>query len=183
MAFPSQHASKIWNKLYTVLIPDQVTLNVGYVKKFGTHVTGNKVVDDMLSKNQTQVMIPVATMLEYFEDGIEIQIPSRDDMIAMHKDMEAYLAEWRDHIKYDINTDLLQHKVFILSLEKLSKHIYEKAKPRELVDNLFKKQTFGLLNPLAQIAEDKREVHKPDYEGISKLVRTKAAPNKPTGRF
>lgn len=183
MSFPSQFATKIWDKLYVVLIPDQVTLDSGYLKKFGTHVTGDKKIDEMLSKNQTRVMIPVITILQYFEDGIEIQIPSRDDMIQMHKDMEGYLGEWREQLKYALNVDIHQNKEFLISLEKLSKHIYEKAKPKELVDNLFKKQTFGLLNPLARDAEEKRDVHKPDYEGISKLVRSKAAPNKPTGRF
>lgn len=183
MSFPSQYATKLWDKLYTVLIPDQVTLNTGYIKKFGTHVTGDKKVDDMLARNQTRVMIPVIQILVYFEDGVEIQIPSREDMIQMHKDIEGYLSEWRDQIKYALNLDLHNNKELLLSLEKLSKHIFEKAKPRELVENLFKKQTFGLLNPLALLEEERREVHKPDYEGISRLVRSKAAPNKPTGRF
>lgn len=182
MSFPSQYATKLWDKLYVVLIPDQVTLSAAYIKKFGTHVTGHKQVDDMLSKNQTRVMIPVIRILEYFEDGIEIQIPSREDMIQMHKDMEGYLGEWREQLKYALNVDLHNNKDFLLSLEKLSKHIFEKAKPRELIDNLFQKKTFGLLNPLAQVEEQKREVHKPDYEGISRLVRSKSG-NTPTGRF
>jgi len=181
MSFASQHASKIWNKLYVVLIPDQVTLEKGYIQKFGTHVTGNKQVDEMLSKNQTRVMIPVIKILEYFEDGIEVQIPSREDMIQMHKDMEAYLAEWRDHIKFDINLSVNQNKELLLALEKLSKHIYEKARPRELIDNLFLSKRIGIVNPLQQVAEQKKEVVKPDYEGIGRLVRSKTP--KPQGRF
>lgn len=183
MSFPSVYATKLWDRLYDCRIPDQLTLSAGYLKKFGTHVTGNKTVDSMLATNKTHVKITVITILGYFEDGIEIEIPSREDMIQMHKDMEGYLGEWREHIKYDINLDLHKNKEFLLSLEKLSKHIFEKAKPKELVDNLFKKQSFGLVNPLAQIEEEKREVVKPDYDGISRLVRSKSATNKPNGRF
>lgn len=183
MSFASQYATKLWDRLYDARIPDQLTLSPAYLKKFGTHVTGDKNVDAMLSTNKTHVRITVITILQYFEDGIEVEIPSREDMIQMHKDMEGYLGEWRDHIKYDINLDLHRNKEFLLSLEKLSKHIFEKAKPRELIDNLFQKRTFGLINPLAQIEEERREVQKPDYDGISKLVRSKSAPNKPTGRF
>lgn len=182
MAFPSQFATKLWDKLYDVLVPDQMTLDAGYIKKFGTYVTGNKKVDEMLSRSKTHVKIPVIKVLEYWEDGMEVEILSREDMIQMHKDMEGYLAEWRDHLKYAVNNDLHGHKDLILSLEKLSKHIFERAKPKEIVDNLFKKQTFGIVNPLAKNEEEKRTIEKPDYEGISRLVRSKSG-TPPTGRF
>jgi len=181
MPFVSKYAPVIWNRLYTVLIPDQVTLSKDYIKKFGVYVTGNKEVDEMLSKNQTCVMIPIATILEYFENGVEIQIPSRQDMIQIYKDIEAYLEEWREHIKYDINLPLQQHKDLILALEKLSKHIYEKIRPKELVDNLFRKEKIGIINPLQKIQEEEKEVVKPDYEGIGKLIRSRI--NKPVSRF
>ena len=182
MAFSSVFATKLWDKLYNVLVPDQMTLNTGYIKKFGAHVTGNKKVDDMLTKSKTHVKIPVVRILEYWEDGMEIEIPDRADMIQMHKDMEGYLSEWREHLKFAVNNDLNGNKDFLLSLEKLSKHIFERAKPKEIVDNLFKKQSFGLVNPLARNDEEKREIQKPDYEGISRLVRSKSGPP-PTGRF
>lgn len=181
MSFPSIYSHLIWNKLYTVLIPDQLTLSKDYLSKFGTHVTGNKEVDNMLSTNLTTVMIPVAKILEYFDNGVEIHIPSREDMIRIHKDIELYLGEWRDHIKFDINLSLSEHKTLILSLEKLSKHVYDKAKPLELLDNLFLKKKLGLFNPLQRIEEQAKQSNsKADYEGISALVRTKT---KPTSRF
>lgn len=182
MSFPSLHAPKIWNRLYTVLIPDHLTLNAEYVRRFGTHSTGNKRYDHMVSTNFTTVKIPIASILAYFEDGAEIQIPSREDMLQMHKDIELYLQEWKDHIKYDINSSLQEHKKMILSLEKLSKTLYEKARGRELVNTLFSKKDIGLvLNPLQRHLEATKPVEKPDYEGISKLVRSKN--HKPLGRF
>lgn len=174
MAFVSQHQHLIWNKLYTVLIPDQYTLDKAYLSKFGTYSSGNKQIDEMMSNNFTTVMIPISKILEYFIDGIPIQIPSRDDMIQMHKDIELYLLEWKDYIKYNVNHNLHSYQQLILSLEKLSKYIYSKTKPNEVIDTLFMHKTVGgLVSPLQRIQEQKKELNKPDYEGISSLVRSK----------
>lgn len=178
--FQSEFATRIFDKLYKVNIPDQLTLDKAYLSKFGTHITGDKNVDNMLTTNFTTVMIPIAGILDYYERGIEIQIPSRDDMICMHKDIELYLTEWKEHIKYDINLSIGQNKDLLLSLEKLSKYIYNKAKPSEVIDNLFIHKKIGLINPLQKAIEVRKEVTKPNYEGISQLVKSKT---KPQGRF
>lgn len=174
MAFYSQYAHLIWDTLYNAYIPDQLTLNPDYVKKFGVYVSGNKNIDNMLSTNLTHVKIPVIKMLEYYDSGISIEIPSREDMINIHKDIEKYLAEWKQNATYAINNDLDQHKNLLLSLEKLSKYIYEKAKPREVIDNLFMNRQFAIVNPIQQVQEEARTVNKPDYEGISKLIKSKS---------
>ena len=150
--FVSEHAPKIWNNLYTVYIPEQITLDPEHIRRFGTYITQNKQVDKMLETNMTLVKIPISKVLEYFDMGIEVQIPSREDMITMHKHIELYLAEWKEYIRVSVHghMDAQNHKDLISTLEKLSKHIYEKAKPKEVIDNLFisKKVNFGLLNPI-----------------------------------
>lgn len=182
MSFRSQYAHLIWDRLYDVLIPDQLTLSREYISKFGVHTTGDKKSDQLLSSNFTQVKISVARILEYYDDGIEIQIPSRDDMIKIYKDIELYIAEWREHIKYDINLAVSKNKDFLLSLDKLSKDLYNKAKPNEIIDNLFINKKIGLLvNPLQRVQEERKPVEKADYEGISQLIRGKTS--KPQGRF
>lgn len=181
MSFPSQYATKLWDILYSVYIPDQVTLSPEYVKRFGVHVTGDKGVDKMLSNNFTNVKIPVMKILDYYDSGVEIQIPSREDMIQIHKDIEGYLLEWKEHLRVSINVSVNQNKEMLLALEKLSKRIYEKAQPKEVIDNLFLHKTIGLVNPLANQIEQSKVVEKPNYEGISKLVRSKVT--KPVGRF
>lgn len=180
MSFPSQFSHLIWDRLYTVLIPDIVTLDKAYLNKFGYHSTGNRELDKSLTQHFTTVKIPVNRILEYFENGVEIQIPSRDDMIEIHKNIELYLGEWREHIKYDINLSLSEHKDLILSLEKLSKTLYEKCKGVEVIDNLFLHKRIGLVSPLQQAEESRKPISKPDYEGISSLVKSKT---KPKGRF
>lgn len=181
MSFQSYYAPKIFSTLYKVYIPDQLTLSPDYLKIFGTHVTGNKEVDDMLSKNTTLVMVDVITILDYYEQGFLVEIPSREDMIQIHKDIEGYLGEWREHIRHDINNTVHENKQMLLSLEKLSKDIYNKAKTKEVINDLFNKEKFGLVSPLERMAEERKEHHKPDYQGIGSLVRSKTS--KPLGRF
>lgn len=177
MAFKSKYASLIWDKIYSVYIPDYLTLNADYIKIFGTHVTGDKGIDNMLSTALTHVMIPVIQIVEYFDNGIEIQIPSREDMLQIYKDIELYLGEWKYYVQHDINLDVREYKELLTSLEKLSKHIYDKAKPNELITNLFAKNNLGISNRLAEYDEAVRisKSQKPDYDGISKLIRTKVA--------
>ena len=181
MAFASTYASCLWDSIYTVSIPDQLSLSPEYLKVFGTHVTGDKASDEILKTTFTTVMITPIQMVEYFERGLEIRIHNRDDMIKIHRDIEGYLNEWREHIKYDINLNLNEFKDLILSLEKFSKTIHQKAKNTELIDTLFTKKKIGLVNPLVELHERNNPSARPDYEGISKLVRSKTA--KPLGRF
>lgn len=188
--FISEHAPKIWNNLYTVYIPEQITLDPEHIRRFGTYITQNKQVDKMLENNMTLVKIPVSKILEYFDMGIEVQIPSRDDMIMMHKHIELYLAEWKEYIRVSVHghMDAQNHKDLITTLEKLSKHIYEKAKPKEVIDNLFisKRVNLGLLNPILRAEEERKVVEKPDYVGIGRLVNKKRSPGNGSdsgGRF
>lgn len=80
------------------------------------------------------------------------------------------------YIKYAINLDVDNHKELILSLEKLSAYIYNKARPKEVVAQLVTSSRFGLVSPLVAREESTKELVKPDYEGISKLVKTRTKP-------
>lgn len=181
MSFSSQYADRIWNKLYKVKIPDQASLSPEYIRRYGVYTSDIPEIKQMMETNFIDVMIPVSKILEYYMDGLEIQIPCREDMITMHKDIELYLAEWRYHLKMEINVSTDKSKDLLLALERLSKYIYEKAKPREVIDNLFVKKQFGLMSPIQASIDERKEVSKPDYHGISDLVRSKRS--KPVSRF
>ena len=170
MSFHSQYASAIWEDLYNALVPDFVTINRDYIRKFGVPSSGNKQIDKMMSSNVTFVKIPIIKMLEYFENGIDVQIPSRVDMLSIHKSIENYLSEWRQHLKYDINLDRGKHKDLLLGLERLSMLIYGKANAAEVIDPLLLKGTIGLQSPMVRLKEQK-ELTKPDYSGIGQLLR------------
>lgn len=177
MSFPSMYADRIWKDLYSVSVPDNLTIDTNYLRVYGTYTSNDPKYADMMATNFTNVMIPVAKMLEYYVQGIEIRIHSRDNMIRIHKDIELYLEEWREFIRTDIHSSTISpdNKNLIMSLEKLSKDIYAKAKPSEVIDRLInKKKRIGLVTPLAEMRDDE-ELVKPDYSGIGKLVKSKQA--------
>lgn len=171
MEFKSKYAYGIWEVLYTVYIPDHLTLNADYLRKFGTRGTGVRQIDANLASATILVKIPIIKILEYYDNGITVQIPQRSDMLAIHRGIEDYLQEWRDHIEYGINTNAQNNKQLLLGLEKLSRHIYDKAEAKEVVSRLFKKNDFGIMNPIAIKDNAVKEEDKPLYNSISKLLR------------
>lgn len=173
MAFYSEHAPRIWEDLYTALIPDQVTQNAAHVRVFGTYRSGHSEVDKMMEDNLTMVKIPIIKMVEYYDNGIPVQIPKRESMLAIHRSIEMYLQEWGHHIHHAINSSLPQHKELVLSLEKFSKVIYGKAAPKEVVVNPMLAPGLGLLSPAGRLQYENQPVTKPDYHGISSLIRQK----------
>ena len=72
MAFYSEHAPRIWDDLYTVMIPDHVTLDPTHLRVFGTYSSGNKDVYKMMANNLTTVKIPIIKMVEYYDNGIVV---------------------------------------------------------------------------------------------------------------
>lgn len=173
MSFYSRHARRIWNDLYRVMIPDLVTQNPLYLQKFGHFVSGNETLDRQRQNEYTTVMIPIIRIAEYYNDGIVVKVPSRDDMLRMHRNIEMYLDEWRVYLSTSINGDISENKALITGLENLSKLIYEKAQPKEVITQLFNKSSVGLVNPLQRLMEQKKEVVKPDYDSISNLLKAR----------
>lgn len=189
MPFYSEYAERIWERLYTVYIPDLLTQNPDYIKKFGVYITQDSKIDAMIKTNLTLVKIPIITILEYYESGIPVEIPNRKDMVQIHKDIELYLAEWGEYIKGSIHgqMDAQNNKELITALEKLSKYIYSKTVSSEVLDNLFLKNNrninLGLINPLKE-AEFRNEIkEKPDYVGIRGLINRKRKDGDSGGRF
>ena len=97
--FPSKYATKIWNELYTVLIPDIATLNPDYIKIRGVPITENKKLNLLRMNEFTTVMLPIIDIMYYFKEGFPVQIPSREDMIKMHKNIELWKLKQVIHIK------------------------------------------------------------------------------------
>lgn len=92
-------------------------------------------------------------------------------MIAIHKAIENYLGEWKEHIRYEINIDRTKHKDLLLSLERMSKLIYAKAYPREVIDTILIDKNIGLASPMDILRQPAQDITKPDYNGIGSLLR------------
>lgn len=175
------HSSKIWVQLRRAIIPEELTYDPQYLKKRGLPITGVKEYDSVLSNKKIEVYIPIIKMVEYYNNGIPIEITNREEMINIHRDIELYLNEWRDHIKYSINNDITKYKDLLLSLEKFSKAIYDRATSQEVIRQKIENISIGMKSTIQErkeIEEIKHQV-KPDYDGILSLVKNK----KPLNRY
>lgn len=172
MPFKSKYDNLIWERLYTARIPNIPTMDTDYIKTRGIHVTNDRNIDKMIKTDKVTVMIPIAKILEYYTEGIEIEILSREDLLSIHKSIELYLDEWKQHLTYDINLDKNQYKELLVSLEKLSKDIYERAKPSEVLSSYTFKSNFGMVNSLQKLNKE-QNIDKPDYQGISEYFKNK----------
>lgn len=171
MSFYSQHADKIWNNLYTVCIPDAMTMNPDYTRIFGVPISGCEQIDKDMVNQYTTVKIPIITIMSYFEEGIVVMIPSREDMLDMHRAIDLYLSEWTEYLRTSINDDGSEHKDLISGLDKMSKLIYGKAAAKEIGASLFPAQRFGLVNPLQASLAKQEDPVKPNYNSITELLK------------
>lgn len=172
MSFYSTHAPKIWEHLFNVNIPDLVTQNPAYLKKFGHPVTGIEELDSLRTNEYISVMVPIIRIAEYYSEGIVVEVPSRADMLRIHTNIELYLNEWKAYIQNSINKDLDSHKDMITALENLSRLIHGKAGGKELILKAFARAPrFGIVNPLQEQKVANAPVNKPEYEGISEMIR------------
>lgn len=167
--FKSKYADLIWNELFTCCIPDILTLDDYYIKYRGVPITGDKKIDSTMVYNKTTVKIPIIKILEYFNNGVEIEIPSREDLLKIHRYIEAYLGEWKFHINNSINIDVTNYKEMLMQLERLSRYIYDKAKPEEVTTQFDIRDLFGIRAKLDEPAN--KPLEKPDYDSISRLIK------------
>jgi hypothetical protein len=171
--FKSEHAHLIWDRLYNAYIPDAATQDTEFTRKFGVRLSGDRKIDADIGKYTTHVMIPIIKIVEYFDDGIPVQIPNRDDMLEMNDSITKYLEEWKHAMKYDIHLTQIP-KPLLASLDKFCKYVYGKATAKEIVGSKLDSLRFGIPNRMDPLPESTRFPVKPDYEGISKLIRQKS---------
>ena len=171
MAFISIHSDKIWRHLFTVRVPDIMTTNPEYLKTRGIYTSGNKNVDDMVKTDFTTVMVTIADMLVYYEDGVDIIIPSRKDMIRIHESIELYLDEWRNTIDNSVNVSPEPHKKLLTALENLSCKIYGRISNKEYSSSKNNNDLINLLGIRSANAVNREVEEKPKYNKITDLFK------------
>ena len=180
MPFQSQYADRIWNEPFEVSIPDVLTMNRDYIRKFGVHVTGKKDIDSKITKNFTNVMIPIIKIAEYFDDGIEVRIHGRENLVKIFNLLNGYLDEWANYAKYSINASIDSNRELLAVLDKLTKIIYNKLDSTEYYVSIKPSITFGLTSPLGKKEEISK---KPNYIDLEILKNKPDIPTSTTPGF
>jgi len=175
MSFPSKYASTIWERIYPCLIPQEYTYDDDYIKRRGIIQTPDKKINAILSKEKVQVYLTVAQMVDYFTEGVSIELLDRKTMLEIYRNIQAYIDEWKDYIQHSINANKDNNKEMLLAFDKFSKVIYDKASAHEIMQGVVQRVNFGMKGTMAKIIEEQRiqNTPKPDYDSIAEYLKSK----------
>lgn len=173
--FESRYVDEIFKKTYVCSIPDHLTLDDDYIRIRGVPTSHNRVVADMMSTSFIDVRITIVEILNYFMNGIEVRIPTRDKLIEIHTNIEGYLTEWRSYLQGSINSRHTKYTDMLNDLEAMSKSIYNRLNKNEVATKITRKEDigFGMRSLLFDKLAQNQVEDKPDYDGISKIIKSK----------
>jgi len=180
MSFPSQYASKIWDQIYPCMIPQQYTYDDDYIKLRGIIQTPDKKINDILSKEKVQVYLTIAQMVDYFTEGVVVELLDRKTMLEIYRNLQGYIEEWKNYLQSSINASKDKHKDMLIAFDKFAKVIYDKASAHEIMQDRIKNINFGMRSTMAKIKEEQKiqNTPKPDYESIAEYLRSKKSPSR-----
>lgn len=164
----------VWDHLYRVAVPDILTASDTYLKHYGSYVTGDNQVDQMLRTNYSNVMLPLSTIIGYVDQGFDVKIYSRDDMLKMYKDIRSYLIEYDNIVAQRVNQGNVPYKDLIM-MDNFASMIYHRASLEELVDLSERKTSMDTrLTFLSGLRpRDASVIHKekPDYNEMASIFK------------
>jgi hypothetical protein len=152
---------KIWEELYLCRVSNFKTMSVDYLKIFGTPTSNMPAVDDELSKELIQVMIPIATMIDYYKEGIPVRIVKSSDTKFIYEAISTHLTYWKDQLATGFNTRNAPVDDLII-MDRFAQEIYPFAQvhfDHTLIDSLLvqgltKASNFNTQNILRNISSN-----------------------------
>jgi hypothetical protein len=157
------------------MIPQEYTYDDDYIKRRGIIQTPDKKLHSVLSKEKVQVYLTVAQMVDYFTEGVTVELLDRKTMLEIYKNIQGYIDEWKNHLQYSINSNKENNKEMLIAFDKFSKTIYDKASASEIMQGVVQRVNFGMRSTVAKIREEQKiqNAPKPDYDAISEYLKTK----------
>ncbi len=119
--------SLIWDHLYFCSVPQLESTSVQYLRQHGTYVTGDKGIDQEMSRQWLNTMININTMVEYFREGVAIRVLHYADTKIIYESISEHLAAWRNLLTRGINIGDAPIDDLIL-MDEFANVVYEHAR-------------------------------------------------------
>lgn len=87
-------AFKIWHYYWQCMISQHYVLNDAITQQFGFPTCGDKNIDRNLANAKMRVQLTINDMVEYFDEGAEIDILDIQDSIKIYQIVYEHLNEW-----------------------------------------------------------------------------------------
>lgn len=168
---------KLFDYLYRVSMPYQLTRHEEDIRKFGTRITGVKAIDSDINNQWFVTMISVAEMTKYFEEGVPIKISYEKDIKEIYESISEHIHAWKVQLEHGINIGDAPIKDLVM-LDQFANSIYEHAKYQftpETVDSLVANHILSLQRVNAtNFFTNKSFLKKPTEVGEDGITRINA---------
>lgn len=120
----------IFEPKFMVKVPAEALRSEEEVRILGTHTTGNRRTDALLSRRMTTVFLNIATMAEHFAHGHQIAVVNHDDCKTIFNYTQDHLDAWARLLENTVNRpkapfdDLQKLDRFAASVFNHARHLY-----------------------------------------------------------
>lgn len=125
--YPPDHTDAIFDVRYQVKLPTIATRSIESLYKRGLNVTGIKSVDDAMPYIWVYPYLTINEMIIIRGNGYDITFVNADDLVAVWKAIDEYLAFWnaynRQH-NIDVHSNVNVPREDLIDLEEFMGNIY-----------------------------------------------------------
>ena len=163
----------LWDDVYLCRVSNFKTMSADYLRVFGAPTTFDPEIDNELGKELITVMISIAEMIEYFQEGIAIRVVRESDTKFIYEAISKHILGWRDALEKGVNVGAAPLNDLIV-MDQFAQEVYPHATAhfdRGVVDSLFirKLGSSGTFNP-NNILKNLKSSDKPGEEEPEKEV-------------
>lgn len=101
--FINDTTAKLWETLYKVRVPYQLTRSIADIEKYGTPITGNHDVDNSTLDDWITTMKPVSDIVDLFMEGKPVALVNREDMKTIYQDIQDHIYAWKKKLEVGVN--------------------------------------------------------------------------------
>ena len=111
---------------YAVIIQQMDSRSPQHIRLFGTVISGNKLVDSVVSESDLHTEMGILKIIETYYAGKEIRIVKKTDLLKIYKVVNLFLTQWSEKIQHDFlgNAFPLEELAVI---ERFASYLYDKC--------------------------------------------------------
>lgn len=117
----------IFDYLFMVRMPKIQITSVEYIKMFGTPTTEHPEIDAELANEWHTTMTNIATMVDYFKEGVQIKVVKYEDVKTIYEFITQHLQAWKRHLEYGLNVGDAPIEDLI-AMDQFANAVYDHAK-------------------------------------------------------
>lgn len=119
--------NSIYEYLFYVIVPTQLSRNPSDVRLFGTSVSGYHERDKLIHDEMHPCAIPIIKIAEYHRDAIPMRYNQNTELDKMYEFLNEYLIYWADQLQSGCNISNAPYEQLII-FDALANDIFEVAK-------------------------------------------------------